>query len=240
MAPTSLRFCESGVSRSRRRGGAAARRWSTNPGAVTSLLIVLLSARAVKAERVCTETESGQVCRDSLSPGAIAAIVLTVTFVVLALLGAAGYFFYRRRKLDKAANAVAANAYIIDAQALQRAKSKTDQEKEKEGSAGVGASVGAPVGAWPIPTFAARPDSNSPSRGPGAAASPQRLGGVTFPFQGYSSPKGTPPRSESAFGGTYTTLTGMGSGGKRNNTPTILGGSGMVRSPNGSDIGVAV
>jgi len=159
---------------------------------LTTIAVLLLSAPTARADRVCVDTDSGPVCQDKLTSGTIASIVLTV-LVVLLLVGGAIAFFYRRRQFARAKAAVAANAYVIDVAQMKGAMPVTTYAAYNPHSA--------PIGIKPSSASAGKP---SPQTAPTTY-------GVSYP---YSSPKGTPPRSQSAISGTYTTMSGLGSGGK--------------------------
>ncbi|KAJ7438858.1 hypothetical protein FB451DRAFT_1303048 [Mycena latifolia] len=170
--------------------------------AMMQVALLLLALPSVRADRVCATSDSGTtVCQDKLTPGTIVALTVTVILLV-GLLSGGAYLVYRRRKYAAAKAAVAANAYVIDAAQMR--------------------------GPAPFTTYAPAYDPHSAPAKPGIArkpssakgapqTAPTTYGGVTYPFPGFSSPKGTPPRSQpaSAFSGTYTTLSGgIGSAGK--------------------------
>jgi len=156
---------------------------------MTKLWLLLLLLPVVRADLVCVTSDSGTTkCQNKLTTGTIVALVATVV-LLLALLGSAiAFLLYRRRRFAAAKAAVAANAYVIEAAQMKGPAPYTTYDPaydpSKPGSAG---------------TTKTTPKT-----------APTTYGGVTFPFPGYSSPKGTPPRSHSAFSGTYTTMGSAG------------------------------
>jgi len=168
---------------------------------VAVLLLILPVARA---DRVCVTSQSGNtVCQNKLSTGTIVAIVCTVVLLLALIGGIIAFLFYRRRKFAAAKAAVAANAYVIEASQMKGPAAFTTYDATYDPHS-------APHGVAGLPT--------KPGSGKGSAKTPQTApttyGGITYPFPGYSSPKGTPPKSQSAFSGTYTTMSGISSGNK--------------------------
>ncbi|KAJ7101643.1 hypothetical protein C8R44DRAFT_887855 [Mycena epipterygia] len=175
--------------------------------------VLLLLLPVVRADQVCVTSDSGTTtCHSKLTPGTIAAIVLTILLFLALLLGTVAFFFYRRRKFAEAKNAVAANAYVIEASQMQGpAQFGSHSHKSYDTRTTYDASYdphSAPQGVLGLPTKPGSATKGSPQ------TAPTTYGGVTYPFKGYSSPQGTPPRSQSAFSGNYTTMSGPGSGGK--------------------------
>ncbi|KAJ7430347.1 hypothetical protein B0H11DRAFT_949796 [Mycena galericulata] len=166
------------------------------------LAVFSLMLRVARADRVCVTSDSGNiVCQNKLTTSTIVAIVAIIVLLLAFIGGVIAFLLYRRRQFAAAKAAVAANAYVIEASQMK--------------------------GPAPFTTYSASYDPHSAPNGvaglpmkPGSAklttpqTAPTNYGGVTYPFSGYSSPKGTPPKSQSAFSGTYTTMSGMGSGSK--------------------------
>ncbi|KAJ7864070.1 hypothetical protein B0H13DRAFT_1088090 [Mycena leptocephala] len=160
---------------------------------VAMLLLVL---PVVRADKVCVTSDSGTtVCQNKLTTGTIVAIVATVILLLLLIGGGIAFFFYRRRQFAAAKAAVAANAYVIEASQMKGPAQFTTYSATYDPHS-------APLGVAGLPTKPGSAKTGSPQ------TAPTTYGGVTYPFPGYSSPKGTPPRAESATSGKYTTMSG--------------------------------
>ncbi|KAJ6461600.1 hypothetical protein C8R47DRAFT_1159333 [Mycena vitilis] len=160
---------------------------------MTKFAIILLVLPVVRGDQVCVTSDSGiTICHSKLTPATIAVIV---TVIVLLLLGVGvAVFLYRRRQFAKAKAAVAANAYVIEASQMQMrgpaefaTTYSASYDPTKPGSAAKSGGV-----------KSAGTKTASPRTAPTTY-------GVSFP---YSSPKGAPPRAQSAISGTYTTMSG--------------------------------
>ncbi|KAJ6613880.1 hypothetical protein B0H10DRAFT_196550 [Mycena sp. CBHHK59/15] len=162
--------------------------------------VLFIALPVVLADRVCNTSDSGKtVCHNKLTTGTIAAIVLAIVFFLALIGGGIAFMFYRRRKFAAAKTAIAANAYVIEASQMKGPVSYTTYSATYDPHS-------APNGVIGLPTKPGSAKSGSPQ------TAPTTYGGVTYPFHG--SPKGTPPKSQSAFAGNYTTMSNLGSAGK--------------------------
>ncbi|KAJ7079915.1 hypothetical protein C8R43DRAFT_344663 [Mycena crocata] len=176
-----------------------------------ALLLIALPVLPVRADRVCVTSDTGAItCENKLSTGTIAALVVTIILLITLLGGIVAFFFYRRRRLAAAKSAIAANAYVIEASQMRGPAAFGSAPVHPTKGSGQPYTTysatydprSAPLGVKGLPTKPGSAKTNSPN------TAPTTYGGVTYPFPGYSSPKGSAPRSESAFAGTYTTMSG--------------------------------